>query len=234
MYAKTKKLAVLLIMPLAIMAQAQQKLSVTIRTPIEVDFQKAEIIIGPYELQKNTAINFGIAGLINVQTSKRVSLSGGIGYFRERFAIRRPYNHQTLNPGVDSLPVITKTTNYDYNLVTIPLGIQYLVTNNQAPISIGIEYIPGFAVSSSYNGEKPFASANNKRTGLTFFSHIVNLTATFSFKLPHNNLFGIEPYVRLLHCYKKDAVLYENSSETITRNFDAIGVYFFYRITFYH
>ena len=81
--------------------------------------QKAEIIFPlRTEIQKANTINFGLDALIKLKMEK-ISLFAGMGYFRNRFNIKRGYDHQALNAGMDSLPIGTDTKNYNYSFIKI-------------------------------------------------------------------------------------------------------------------
>jgi hypothetical protein len=222
-----------LFMFMAVGAQAQeQAVSLSVRVPVQLEFQKAVITYGRDEIQKNTAFNFGIESLIEGRISTRISVSAGVGYFRQRFNIKRQYDHMSLNPGIDSLPYGSKTSNYDYHLLRAPVGVRYFISPVASSLSLSLDYIPSFSVSSKYNGKQHIPNANQKQKKFMFFSHALNVSIRIPVYGKAWNHFNIEPYLRILHIYKKDAIFFEHSSETITRSFDAIGVSFAYQFDF--
>ena len=233
MSAITKILATLLIIPFTVMAQQQQKISFCLRIPITIESQEAEITYGPREIQKNNSLNFGMGCIASLQISKQVSVSAGLGYFRERFNIKRPYNHRALNAGRDSVLILLVTRNYNYHLLEIPVGVNYSFSKKKNSTRIGIQYVPAFSLSSSYNGGVPFPNANTTRNATYFFSHSVNLSVAFPFTIS-NLKFSMDPFVRIMHTYKKDILLYENENETISKNLDAFGVALTYQFSFHH
>lgn len=201
-----------------------RNVSFVLQLPIQCDFQKAEILIGPYQVQKNTQINFGIRTVVMLQTTKNIRLFIGAGYYRERFGIKRPYNHQALNPGIDSIPSSTKTFNYDYHQLVIPVGMEWRVPNSK--VSIGVEYSPGIRFLSRYNGSLPFPGANIEDHSLSFFSHNINLLIVFAI----SNQFSFSPYIRMFHNYRKDAIFFESRSETVSRYVDGLGISLSYKL----
>ena len=223
-----------LLLMLATKGQAQKSdLSLSVRMPIQIDFQKAEITYGPYKIQNNTAFNFGVESILESGVFARVSVSAGLGYFRQRFNIKCPYDHQILNPGTDSLPIVVSTSNYDYNLLRLPIGARYFFSSTASSLSFGIEYIPAFSMSGVYNGGKPFESARYKQTKFAFYSHALTLSARVPLKTKSVNRFNIEPFIRIIHSYKGDPVLFENDDQMIVRSFDAIGVIIAYQFNIF-
>lgn len=210
------------------------KIKYSVSLPIQLDFQTAEITYGRYEIQKNTAINFGINGTANIKLTKKLFAIIGVGYLRHRFAIVRPYDHRLLNPVVDSLPILTKTTSYEYHLLQFPLGIQYHFSTRQNALGIAVVYTPGIAISSTYNGASAVPNANHTRSGLQLFSQSIALLFEIPIICKSNYRLSIEPYTRIDHLYKKDIYLYETESEIIRRNFDAIGFAVKYSFHFHH
>jgi hypothetical protein len=205
---------------------AQTKtVSFAVRLPVQLDFQKTE-----GGERKGTAVNFGINGIAMFGIGNQLSAFAGIGYFRERFNIKRSYNHGALNPG-PSLSILLYTNHYDYHLLTLPTGISYALTNKSPSISLGAEYIPGFKFLSSYPGKKPFPDANTTKSGFSFFSHQVNLSVTIPVTIGSSHRFALQPFVRLLQSYKNDAILdkYSTRNEMNTRMLNAVGISFNYQ-----
>jgi len=208
-----------------------QQLDLTLRAPLQFESQREEITYGPHEIQKSTAFNFGMDALLGIHLSQKVKVGLGLGYFRDRFAISRPYNHELLNLGFDSIPDILKTRTYDYNLLRTPISIKYTISKNSTnSFSLGFEYIPAFSFSSSYNGAVPYPGAKTTAHGFKFFSHSLNLSATISFQLKNSTTIGIEPYCSVLHIYRNDRILYTDESQFENRSFDAFGIGFFFTL----
>jgi hypothetical protein len=195
-----------------------------VRLPLQFDMQKAEIILPlSTKIQKANTINFGLDALTKLKI-KKVSIFTGLGYFRNRFNIKRGYNHQALNPGIDSLPIGTDTENYNYSLFRLPLGLSFqVVETKKMKINIGAEFINNFSFKRKYNGRMPFEGANNVYNKFNYFGNSVHLFTGISTR----NI-EFQPYVRIYNNYKKDKILKENENETITRYFDAFGISILY------
>lgn len=219
----------LLFSTISLQLKAQKgQTSVSIRIPLQLEFQKAVAVYGPDETQKNTAINFGMDALLEYGVSRKLTLSAGLGYFRQRFNIRRMYDRQALNP-TDSISYMSVTSNYDYHLLRVPLGIRYSLGQAAKSPALGIEYVPGFSVSNRYNGRKLFENTNQQLNKFRLFSHAFNLSARIPVVTNRSMSISVEPYARLLHAYKKDAILFEDEKQNIMRAFDAFGVAFTYQ-----
>ncbi len=197
-----------------------KKLHLQVRLPLQVDLQKAEIIYPlRTEEQKATAVNFGLDALVNYQLNK-FSIYTGVGFFRNKFNIRRAYDHQALNVGRDSLPIGTNTDNYIYSLLRLPIGTSFtFMENKKMNLKVGADFLNNFSFRRKYNGRVPFEGANTVYNGFAYFGHSLNFFVNLS-----NKFIEIEPYARVYHRYKKDRFLKENENETITRYFDAIGL----------
>jgi hypothetical protein len=119
-----------------------KKLHFQLRLPLQFDFQKAEIIYPlRTELQSATTFNFGFDALINYQHNK-FSIYTGIGFFRNKFSIKREYNHQALNVGVDSLPIGTDAENYTYSQLRLPIGASFtFLETKKMNYKIGVDYL---------------------------------------------------------------------------------------------
>jgi hypothetical protein len=208
------------------------KLSISVRVPFQLEFQKAVITYGRYEIQKNTAVNFGLEAALEKSVSPRLFFSIGAGYFRQRFNIRRLYDHQALNRGTDSLPFATRTSNYNYHLLRLPIGVRYFLSDLRGGTSVGITYVPAFSLFSRYNGGKIFPGANQQENRFRFFSHSLNLSASIPVYRQSLGQLNIEPYIRIFHNYKKDGIFFEKETETVSRNFDAVGVVLAYQFRF--
>lgn len=208
------------------------KYSLAVRVPFQAEFQKVEIVYGPDEIQRKRALNFGLDAILAYKLSSKLVISTGVGYFRHRFNIRRLYDHQALNPRIDSLPYASFTENYDYHLLRVPIGIRYLWRPVKISTSIAIEYAPGFAFTNKYNGHKLFSHSNQKLNERRFFSHSMLISARIPLVINRHGFTGIEPYVRILHSYKKDRIFFEQGNEGVTRLFDAIGMSLVYQFQF--
>lgn len=224
-----KKITLLLLFMcfLTISFSQSSKVQLQLRLPIQLDMQKAEIVL-PLRIdeQKASTINFGLDVLIKYKI-KKYSFYTGIGYFRNRFNIKRGYDHQALNIGTDSLPVGTDTKNYDYSLIRIPLGFTYEVLRNKnINVNVGAEFFNNFSFRRKYNGRLPFDGANTVYNGFNYFGNSLN----FFLSLSKKNI-EFEPYLRLYNSYKKDRFLKELETEKTTRYFDAIGISFRYSFT---
>jgi hypothetical protein len=203
-----------------------------LRLPIQLDIQKAVV---PFsfgnEVKKATAINFGFDALINYNTGK-FFLYTGTGFFRNRFNIKRGYDHQALNIGRDSFPIGTDAENYTYSLFRVPLGITVEVSKlKNINIRVSAEHLFNFSFRRKYNGRVPFEGANTVYNGFTYFGNSLNLFINLSNHLQKNKI-EVEPYIRAYNKYKKDKFLKENESETVTRYFDAFGIGIKYSFTF--
>ncbi len=204
----------------AISFSQTKKLSIQVRLPIQLDFQKAEIIFPlRTEIKKANTMNFGCDALLKYEFSK-FSFHSGIGFFRNRFNIKRPYDHQALNIGVDSLPIGTYAFDYNYSLLRLPIGASFtFLENKKMNFNIGFDFLNNFSFKRRYNGRVPFEGANTVYNGFNYFGNSLNLFLSLS-----NKSFEVEPYVRIYNNYKKDRFLKENENEKITRYFDAIGL----------
>ena len=223
-----KYIVILALISSTLSVTAQKEFTLSLQAPVQLDYQRAEITYGPYEIQKNTTINFGCMGSVTRQLSKKIYASVGIGYFRERFTIRRPYDHQQLNPGVDSILILTKTNYYTYHLVSFPLSVKVAVKSLRNPIFCKLEYVPAFYFSKSYIGGKPFSTANTSQSRFDFWSHSINLKMEFMFHLNEGSSLSVEPFIRLLHVYRGDTILFEDKKGKISRNMDATGISLIY------
>lgn len=200
------------------------KIHLQVRLPLQFDMQKAEIIFPlRTEIQKANTINFGLDALIKFKIDK-VSLFTGVGYFRNRFNIKRGYDQQALNAGMDSLPIGTDTENYNYSLLRLPLGFTFeILRTKKIYYNIGAELLNNFSFRRKYNGRIPFEGANTVYHGFNYFGNSVNLFASLSKKY-----IELEPYIRIYNNYKKDRFFKENENEKITRYFDAVGISILY------
>ena len=214
------------------------KHNLSLRISLQQDFQKASFkdIQFPYELKEHSAkqINWGLDILTEKEIFEGWYGYMGIGYFRNKFNFKRAYDHKLLNPGTDSIPIGTSTSNYIFNLIRLPVGISYQVTKkDNYALNIGIENIVNFSFSQVYNGTKPFPEANNRMTTFNYYGNSVLLFGRFVKNLSKNKYLHIEPYVRILNIYKsKNPVLYESISKPYIRTLDATGISINYAITF--
>jgi|GEM_PF-1982012 len=201
-----------------------------LQIPFQLDRQEAEISYSwGTETQKKTAINFGLDGLIKFN-QKRLGLYTGFGIFRNKFNISRGYDHQALNPGRDSLPIGTETNNYIYSILRFPIGIEYqILEKKHFMLKVGAEYYLNFSFRRKYNGAIPYQGANTVYNGFTNFGNSFNIFFTLSNPSSKTDI-GIEPFVRIYNRYNKDRFFNEKENESITRNFDAIGISFKYSI----
>jgi hypothetical protein len=200
------------------------------RIPIQVENQKA-VILSFNKIIRATTVNFGAEALLSIQTPlPKLTFDFGLGYFRDRFSLHRPYDHQVLNLN-DSILIGTETSNYNYYLLRFPISIKYAVVDFKAySLHIGCEYIAGFTLSNKYNGGTPFPNANTTLKNFEFFSNSVNISSLISFKTKYSGELGIGPYCRVIYVYKKDKVLFENPNQVLKRYFDALGLYLTYSI----
>ncbi|MGV3596044.1 MAG: hypothetical protein ACO1NK_12400 [Sediminibacterium sp.] len=191
-----------------------------IRVPIQYEQQKADVStpFGMREARAN-AVNFGTDVLLGY-TGRRVEFYGGVGYFRNRFNIRREYDHQALNIGTDSIPFGTEALNYTYSLLRTPIGFSYSVfKKGTTQVRLGIEHFFNFSFRRKYNGAVPFSGARNTSTQFSYFGNSANLLLNLRIEQME---FGA--YVRMLNNYKKDKFLKEDESETVMRYIDAFGI----------
>lgn len=202
-----------------------------LRVPFQLDKQKAEISFSyGTEVQKATAFNFGIDALTNLRI-QNFALYTGVGFFRNRFNIKREYDHQALNIGRDSLPIGTYTENYNYSLLRLPIGIEYQVLRSKGlTLGIGTEHFFNFSFKRKYNGAVPFAEANTVYNGFSYFGNSVNFFINLSKTISKNEI-KFEPYMRIYNTHKKDRFLKEKETESLTRNFDAFGISIRYSFT---
>lgn len=232
MYCNQKRLKILLVLLLIINGVYSQKKrpSLLLRIPIQTENQKA-VILSYNKLIKATTVNYGAEVLLSIPTPlPKLSLGFGLGYFRNRVSLTRPYDHSLLNAN-DSIPINTETANYIYHLLRIPVSLNYAIKiSKNYYLHAGCDYIAGFTFSNQYNGGLPFPNANTTLHEFGFYSNTVNISALISFKIKNSSELGIGPYCRVLYTYKGDRILYENPNEVLTSYFDAWGVYLTYSI----
>lgn len=208
-------------------ARAQENsLSIVLRIPIQVEFQKEIIKSASISLQKEqkaTVLNYGIDAIVQKTVFQQISLYAGVGYFRNKFDFKRFYNHQLLNIGRDSIPLGTSTRNYVYNFLRFPIGMIYQIkTTRKNLCQIGGEIIFNYSFEKIYNGGKPFPEANNKISDFQFSGNSLILYATIAIHVNGSSFLELEPYLRIYHTYKKDKVLCEIPSESKKTSFDAL------------
>lgn len=204
-----------------------KKFSVFLRVPIQADFQKEKIRFSPLrfkEVQHATVLNYGIDLIGETEILKKINSYIGVGYFRNKFDFKRSYAHQLLNSG-DSLGIGTYTSNYIYHILRFPVGLSYqLKANNEVTYKVGAELIINYTFQKKYNGGKPFAGANTKISDFKYWGNSTLFYATIRIPLNKNSLLDFTSYIRIANIYKKDEILYEDPSESIKSNFDAIGL----------
>ena len=173
-----------------------------LRVPLQLDNQVIEIQYSwGTEVQKANTFNFGLDALLNFQ-SKRLSLSVGAGFFRNRFNIQRGYDHQALNPGRDSLPIGTNTKSYNYSILRLPAGMAYtFLKNKKYSIGVGGEHLFNFCFKRKYNGALPFPDANNSFNGINYFGNSMNIFIALAIV---NTKITLAPFVRIYNKYQKD------------------------------
>ncbi|MBI1780982.1 MAG: hypothetical protein HYR66_06380 [Sphingobacteriales bacterium] len=163
--------------------------------------------------------------------TRNFMLYSGIGFFRNRFNIKRGYDHQALNLGRDSLPIGTETNNYIYSILRLPIGIGYQVMQNKKlSLDIGAEYLFNFSFRRKYNGAIPFTGANTTYKGFTNFGNSLHVFISAS-KTISKKTISLEPFIRIHNRYHKDRFFNEKENESISRNFDAFGISFKYSFT---
>lgn len=201
---------------------------VSLRIPIQYEWQQASAEYSwGQKILKATQANYGIDLLLSKRPGKTI-VFGGVGYFRHKVNIQRPYNWQVLNPSQDSLAFSLTADNYTYSLARIPLGVKYTLPDSWGIVRyIGIEHLFNFSFSRKYQGPKYPGSENKRYSHANYFGNSVNLMVTFSAGHKRETLL-IEPYVRIYNKHKKDFLLFEREYEKYTRWFDAIGANFTY------
>lgn len=227
-----KILFVFLVLNLFIKSYSQtDKFQLQLRVPLQIDIQKAEIIYSwGTDIQKSSAINFGIDALMAYH-NRNFRIYSGVGFFRNRFNIKRGYDHQALNQGRDSLPIGTETKNYIYSILRLPIGIEYKVLQNKKlALGIGMEYLFNFCFRRKYNGTIPFAGANTTYKGFSNFGNSLNVFISVSKTFSKKSI-SLEPFIRIHNRYHKDRFLMEKENESISKYFDAIGIGFKYSFT---
>ncbi|MBV9987341.1 MAG: hypothetical protein JO301_06660 [Chitinophagaceae bacterium] len=208
---------------------SSRSISYSIGLPVQMESQRVEIFYIRHSIQTATILNYGIQLSANKKVNNHLLFSGGLGYFRQRFNIKRVYDHQTLNSGSDSLPIELSVSHYVYHLLEVPLGLSYLFGSNATSPGLKLTYTAAFTLASVYKGGVPFTGARTTDGTIRFFSSAVAVAAIFPFKIG-SQYFSIQPFVRILYNYKKDRIFYENPSESVSRSFDAAGVNFSYNI----
>lgn len=203
-------------------------LKLHIRIPIQYEKQIANIStpFGVREARAN-AINFG-TDILLVYSVKKIDFYGGVGYFRNKFNIRREYDHRALNAGSDSIPLGTEALNYSYALLRTPTGFTHIVfKKGKTQVQLGVEHIFNFSFRRKYNGAVPFNGARNTNTQFSYFGNSANLLANLKVQQIE---FGA--FVRVLNNYKMDRFLKENENETVVRYLDAFGISVLYSFKF--
>lgn len=192
-----------------------------LRLPIQYEMQKAEV---PYswgnEILKGKVLNFG-GDILIVRQIAKASLQTGVGLFRNRFNIKRPYDHQLLNNSIDSLPIGTFTESYSYSLLRFPIAAYFdVITVKQGfALGVGAEYVFNFSFHRKYNGRLPFNGARTSFREFSFFGNAINVL----FILKKGKL-EAEPYMRLYQRFKKDRFLRENENDFHSSKTDAFGI----------
>lgn len=227
-----KILSVFLIFILYYQSYSQSdKFQLQLRLPLQIDRQKAEIIYSwGTQVQRSNAINFGLDALMSYQ-KKNFAVYSGLGFFRNKFYIKRGYDHQALNPGRDSLPIGTETKNYVYLILRVPIGIEYRVMQTKGfSLGVGVEYLFNFSFRRNYNGDVPFKGANTIYKGFSNFGNSLDFFIALS-KTTIKKTISLELFVHIYNRYHKDKFLKENENESISRYFDAIGINLKYSFT---
>ncbi len=202
----------------------------SVRALIQSDFQTADFkdIRFPYEFKKHstTTVNWGADLLIGKEMLINWNVYIGIGYFRNKFNFKRAYDHKLLNPGTDSIQLGTSTTDYVFNLLRIPIGINYIISKkDKYKIDMGIENVFNFSLQQVYNGAKPFPNSNNKYSKFKYYGNSILVLVRISKEVYRNSYLILSPYIRILNIYKrKDPFLFEHNSTPYSRSFDATGI----------
>lgn len=206
----------------------------SIRASIQSDFQEADFkdIQFPFEFRKHstTTMNWGADLLAEKEMANNWNVYIGIGYFRNKFNFKRAYDHKLLNPGTDSIPLGTSTTDYVFNLLRCPIGISYRISKkNKYKFDVGIENAINFSFQQAYNGTKVFPNANNKHSKFKYYGNSILFLVRISKQASRNSVLQLNPYIRILNIYKrKDPFLFENNSTPYSRTFDATGISLIY------
>lgn len=212
-------------------AQNENSVSIGLRVPVQFEFQTENIafpVTFESKRQRKAALNYGIDLLIQKQFYKnQMNFYIGVGYFRNKYNFKKFYDHELLNRGIDSLPIGTSTRYYVYDLARFPIGLTYKIGSTQR-IEVGGEIIFNYSFQKKYFGTEPFPDANNKVSDFDYSGNSINLFANIPITINSFSIFELEPYVRVFHTYKKDIVLYDDPSNTITRCFNAFGLSFRY------
>lgn len=208
----------------------QDGLYFKLKVPLQCDVQRAtEVFSYGSEIKKGHAVNFGVDALIEYQKNA-FSVYSGVGYFRDRFNIKRGYDHKALNPLSDSLPIGTDTKFYTYSLVRIPIGfIAQISKNRNREIGLGCEYFFNYSFCRKYNGRLPFEGANTTYKGFNSFGNELHLLLAISTNV-YGRAIAVEPFTRIYNIYRKDRFLREKEKETVTRFFDSYGISIRYSI----
>jgi hypothetical protein len=221
----------------ALSAQSR-KAVLSARFSLQVDFQKDSFKEIPFPFgikpHTSTAINWGIDLLIEKKASREISAYIGLGYFRNQFNFNRLYDHSLLNIGRDSFPVGTRTSNYLFHLLRLPVGATYKVLHKKNyHINLGIEGVVSFSFRQTYHGKDVFPNANHSYSRLDYYGGSIFLVSCISKQVAVNRSLEVQPYIRIWNMYRReDPFLYEPESKPHVRTFDAIGFSLKYSFNF--
>jgi hypothetical protein len=202
--------------------------SIGLQVPLQCDFEK-EVVPYPFfsypQEQKKTVLNYGANILIEKKLGNRFEIFTGLAYLSKKFGLKRPYDHEQLNQGHDSLPIGTLAVNYIYKFARLPLGISYTIKRQgKIAYNVGGDFYINYIFKKIYNGGVPYPGANNKLSKFQYSGNSADVFLNASIQINRTSFLEIEPYVQVFDIYKQDAVLYEDPGESITRHFDAVGL----------
>lgn len=190
-----------------IFCQIGQPSKLSISIPTLFNTTEIKNLIGPQRTIQDNGIGFGVNITYSKTIFKSFFLSGGIGYFAQRFNIHRPFDYN------DLLTNLLYTTNfYKYNCIQLSIGggYEYKVSDHFY-LRGAISYNPLYTTSQKYKPETSAPAQVNREH--YFFGNLLLGEVGGYIDFNTNYSLGLNTLLPLVSRWKKDKIFRENTDE---------------------
>lgn len=205
-FFKERTLIFLIFSPISVFAQEKENNIISFKLPIFVNTAEVTNLYGPQRRIKGYGIEYRLSAGIEQNFYRGLFLQTGLGYFKNKFFLRRPFDYDT-----PYTPLFT-TESYSYQGIQIEFGLGYRFKFNKVySFKTETNYNLLYTLKQTYS---PKGEPRQVNKSSYLFGRSIISSVGIHRKVFRNYMIGIDLLIPIQTVWKKDKIFRENDTET--------------------
>ncbi len=191
---------------ISVFAQEKENNFISLSLPLFINTTEITNLYGPQRKIKGYGLEYRLSVGIEKNFYKGLFLKTGLGYFKNKFFLRRPFDYDT------PYTSLYTTESYSYQGIQIEFGLRYKFKINEVySLKTGANYNLLYTLKQTYT---PTGDPKQVNKSDYLFGHSILSTVGIYRKLSRNYIIGIDLLIPFQTVWKKDKIFREKETET--------------------